>query len=116
LGAVAGVLLVLWEAPGPVAGVVPLESYMHAFISVAVYVIAAGWYAVLGVLRDSPRLTVLGTAALVLFTTVQSFAVFAPIITGASLFLILGVVLLVSGYLFDRGRRRLVANLEGAAA
>jgi uncharacterized membrane protein len=116
LGAVAGVLLVLWEAPGPVAGVVPLESYVHAFISVAVYVIAAGWYAVLGVLRDSPRLTVLGTAALVLFTTVQSFAVFAPIITGASLFLILGVVLLVSGYLFDRGRRRLVANLEGAAA
>ncbi|MDP9443970.1 MAG: DUF2157 domain-containing protein [Actinomycetota bacterium] len=116
LGVVAGVLLVLWEAPGPVQGVVPLEGYAHAFISVAVYVVAAGWYAVLGVLRNSTRLTFLGTAALVLFTTVQSFAVFAPIITGATLFLILGVILLGSGYLFDRGRRRLVANLEGAAA
>ena len=116
LGAVAGVLLVLWEAPGPVQGVVPLEGYAHAFISVAVYVVAAGWYAVLGVLRNSTRLTFLGTGALVLFTTVQSFAVFAPIITGASLFLILGVVLLGSGYLSDRGRRRLIANLEGAAA
>jgi uncharacterized membrane protein len=116
LGAVAGVLLVVWEAPGPVQGVVPLEGYAHAFISVAVYVVAAGWYAVLGVLRNSTRLTFLGTAALVLFTTVQSFAVFAPIITGATLFLILGVILLGSGYLFDRARRRLVANLEGAAA
>ncbi len=116
LGAVAGVLLVLWEAPGPVQGVVPLEGYAHAFISVAVYVVAAGWYAVLGVLRNSTRLTFLGTGALVLFTTVQSFAVFAPIITGASLFLILGVVLLGSGYLSDRGRRRLIANLEGVAA
>jgi hypothetical protein len=110
------VLLVLWEAPGPVQGVVPLEGYAHAFISVAVYVVTAGWYAVLGVLRNSTRLTFLGTGALVLFTTVQSFAVFAPIITGATLFLVLGVILLGSGYLFDRGRRRLVANLEGAAA
>jgi uncharacterized membrane protein len=116
LGAVGGVLLVLWEAPGPVQGVVPLEGYAHAFISVAVYVVTAGWYAVLGVLRNSTRLTFLGTGALVLFTTVQSFAVFAPIITGATLFLVLGVILLGSGYLFDRGRRRLVANLEGAAA
>ena len=116
LGAAAGVLLVVWEAPGPVQGVVPLEGYAHAFISVAVYVVAAGWYAVLGVLRNSTRLTSLGTAALVLFTTVQSFAVFAPIISGATLFLVLGVVLLGSGYLFDRGRRRLVASLEGAAA
>ena len=106
----------VWEAPGPVQGVVPFEGYAHAFISVAVYVVAAGWYAVLGVLRNSTRLTFLGTAALVLFTTVQSFAVFAPIITGATLFLLLGVILLASGYLFNRGRRHLLANLEGGAA
>jgi len=55
-------------------------------------------------------------AALVLFTAVQSFAVFAPIVTGAALFLVLGVIFLGSGYLFDRGRRHLVANLEGASA
>lgn len=117
LGALAaGVLLVLWQAPEPVEGAVGGEGYAHAFVSVAVYVLAAGWYAVLGVLRNSTRLTVVATAALVLFTTVQSFAVFAPIITGATLFLVLGVVFLVSGYLFDRGRRHLVANLEGATA
>ena len=112
----AGVLLVLWEPPEPVRGVVEAEGYVHAGVSVAVYLAAAGWYAVLGVLRDSPRLTVLATAALVLFTTVQSFAVFAPIITGATLFLVLGAILVGSGYLFDRGRRHLVANLEGASA
>ena len=116
VGVAAGVLLVLWEPPDPVGGVVGGEGYAHAFISVGVYVVAAGWYAVLGVLRDSTRLTFVATVALVLFTTVQSFAVFAPIITGASLFLVLGVVFLGSGYLFDRGRRHLVANLDGASA
>jgi uncharacterized membrane protein len=113
---VAGVLLVLWEPDGLADGVVGAEGYAHAFVSVGVYVLAAGWYAVLGVLRDSSRLTAVATAALVLFTTVQSFAVFAPIVTGATLFLVLGVVLLGTGYLFDRGRRRLVGNLEGAPA
>jgi uncharacterized membrane protein len=112
---VVGVLLVLWEPPEPVHGAVAAEGYVHAFVSVGVYVVAAGWYAVVGVQRDSSRMTALATAALVLFTTVQSFAVFAPIITGATLFLLLGVVLLGSGYMFDRGRRRLVANLEGAS-
>jgi hypothetical protein len=115
-GVVAGVLLVLWEPPAPVMGAVSGEGYAHAFVSVAVYVVAAGWYAVLGVLRDSSRLTYLATAALVLFTTVQSFAVFAPIITGATLFLLLGVIFLGSGFLFDRGRRHLTANLGGAPA
>lgn len=115
-GVVAGVLLVLWEPPAPVMGAVSGEGYAHAFVSVAVYVVAAGWYAVLGVLRDSSRLTYLATAALVLFTTVQSFAVFAPIITGATLFLVLGVIFLGSGFLFDRGRRHLTANLGGAPA
>lgn len=117
LGAtLVAVLLVLWEPPEPVLGVVAAEGYAHAFVSVAVYVVAAGWYAVVGVRRDSAALTALATAALVLFTTVQSFAVFAPIVTGAALFLVLGVVLLASGYLFDRGRRRLVATVEGASS
>lgn len=112
----AGVGLVLWEPPEPVGGAVTIEGHAHAFISVAAYVLAAGWYAVLGVLRDSTRLTFIATAALVLFTTVQSFAVFAPIVTGATLFLVLGVTFLGSGYVFDRGRRHLLASLDGAPA
>ena len=116
VGVVVGALLVLWEPPEPVRGAVTTEAHVHAFASVAAYVLAAGWFAVLGVLRDAPRLTLLATAALVLFTTAQSFAVFAPIVSGATLFLVLGVTFLGSGYLFDRGRRHLVANLEGASA
>lgn len=111
-----GVLLVLWSPALPNGGEVSGEAYAHAAVSVAVYVLAAGWYAALGVWRDSGRLTIVATAALVLFTTVQSFAVFAPIVTGATLFLVLGATFLGGGYLVDRGRRHLVRNLEGAAA
>ncbi len=113
---VAGVLLVVWESPESVSGSVSGQGYAHALVSVAVYVVAAGWYAALGVMGDSGRLTFTAMAALVVFTTVQSFAVFAPIVTGAALFLVLGVIFLGTGYVFDRGRRRLVAKLERGSA
>ena len=61
-----------------------------------------------GALRESWRLTALATAALVVFTTVQSFAVFAQILEGAWLFVALGVVFLGTGFGFDRARRKLV--------
>ena len=111
-----GVLLVLWDPGVTDTADVTGAAYLHAFVSVAVYLAAAGWYAVLGVLRDSTRLTALATAALVLFTTVQAFAVFAPIISGATLFLLVGAVLVVTGFVVDRGRRHLVATLEGGAS
>ncbi len=90
------------------------SALAYAVISVAVYLAVAVWFAALGVLRDTPRLTAVATAALVLFVTVQSFAVFAPIFSGAALFLALGVVFLISGLLADRGRRRLVATVTEA--
>ena len=62
-----------------------------------------------GALRESWRLTALATVALVAFTTAQSFSVFARILEGAWLFVALGVVLLGTGFVFDRARRRLVA-------
>ncbi len=64
----------------------------------------------------SRRLTALATIALVIFTTFQSFAVFARIIEGAWLFVILGVVFLATGFLADRARRRLAIELEGEAS
>ena len=67
-------------------------------------------------LRDDPRTTGLATAALVLFTVVQSFAVFAPVLSGATLFLALGAVLAVSGWVADRGRRGLVTTVREVAA
>ena len=110
---VVGMLLVQWDPGVRDRAEVTGTAYVHAFVSVAVYLAAAGWYAVLGVLRDTARLTVLATAALVLFTTVQAFAVFAPIISGATLFLVVGAVLVGTGLVVDRGRRHLVATLEG---
>ena len=88
----------------------------YAVVAVVVYLAVAVWFAALGVIRDTPRLTAVATAALVVFVTVQSFAVFAPIFSGAALFLALGAFFLISGLLADRGRRTLVANVREATS
>jgi uncharacterized membrane protein len=90
----------------------PTGAWLRAVLSVVAYLAVASGYAVLGGMRDSSRLTWLATAALVVFVTVQAFAVFAPIVSGAALFLIVGVVLLGTGILADRGRRRLVTEAK----
>jgi uncharacterized membrane protein len=106
------VLMVLWDA-GDDAEVLTLVDWAHAAVSVVVYVAVAVGVAVLGILRNSWRLTALATVGLVVFTTFQSFAVFAQIIQGAWLFVALGLVFLGTGFLFDRARRELAATLEG---
>lgn len=111
LGGLA-VLLVFWQA-GQDADNVDLASWAHASLSVAVYVGAALWVAYLGIVHDSVRLTIIATAALVIFTTFQAFAVFAQIIQGAWLFVFLGLVLAGTGYVFDKARRELAASVEG---
>jgi uncharacterized membrane protein len=114
----AGVLLVVWDAGvhPDVSGPIGAAGWAHAGLGITAYVGAAGWYAVLGVLRDSRRLTALATAALVLFTTVQAFAVFARIIEGAWLFVVLGGVFVGTGWFADRARRRLAGSLAGSLA
>ena len=105
--AVVAAGLVLWD-PGTRAGdPVGLEDWLQAGVSITAYVGAATCVAVLGIQRSSQRLTYLALTALVVFTTFQSFAVFAQIIEGAWLFVVLGLVFLGSGYLFDRARREL---------
>ena len=106
------VLLVLWDTGGD-TGDPGAADWAHALVSVGVYVVVAVAVAALGTLRDSWRLTALATAAIVVFTTVQSFAVFARIIEGAWLFLVLGLVFIGTGFLFDRARRQLASALEG---
>jgi uncharacterized membrane protein len=106
------VILVRWDPGLPDTGGIGAEGWAHAALSVAVYVGVAGWVAALGVLRDSGYLTWIALVALVLFTTVQSFAVFAEIIEGAWLFVALGLVFIGSGFVFDRGRRELEQSLE----
>lgn len=119
LGALAvaavAVGLVLWDAGSDADAPLTADAVAHAAVSVVVYVVTAVAVAALGTLRDSPRLTALATAALVVFATFQSFAVFARIVTGAWLFLLLGVVFLATGFLFDRARREIAATLEATS-
>lgn len=110
--AAAAVLLVGWESGTDIEAVGAAE-WAHAAVSVGLYVVVAVGVAVLGTLHDSWRLTALATLALVVFTTTQSFAVFAPIFEGAWLFVVLGLVFLGSGVAFDRARRQLASAIEG---
>lgn len=107
-----GLLLLRWNPPLPrSAAELSGEALLAALVAILVYLLAAIWFAVLGVLRNAGGLTQLAMAGLVVFTVVQSFAVFEPILSGAALFLALGAVLAGTGYLVDRGRRRLVAEV-----
>lgn len=118
VGLVLVTLLALWRPevdPTTATDLAP-QDWLRAVVAVALYLAVASGYAVLGGARDSDRLTWAATAALVLFTTTQAFAVFAPILSGAVLFLAMGVVLLGTGVLADRGRRRLLAEQDGGAS
>ena len=110
---VLALLLVAWDT-GADAAELTVSDCLHSTVSVGVYVVVAVGVAVLGTLRGSAMLTATATAGLVVFATFQSFAVFAQIIQGAWLFVVLGLVFLGTGVLFDRARRRLVAALEPA--
>lgn len=109
--ALAALALLAWETDADVTAI-GVQDWAHAVISVIVFVAAATWVAALGALRDSPRLTAIALLALVVFTTFQAFAIFAPIIDGAWLFLVLGLVFLGTGFGFDRARRHLAETLD----
>lgn len=115
VGAIAtstlAVALLAWEA-GADADEVGLLDWAHAAVAVGAYLLVAVGVAVIGILRDAKGLTGLALVSLVLFTTFQSFAVFAQIIEGAWLFLVVGVILAGTGYLADRARRHLAESLE----
>ncbi|MEO6205231.1 MAG: DUF2157 domain-containing protein [Mycobacteriales bacterium] len=111
---VAGVLLIVWD-PDYGSTSVGVVGWLHAGVSIVVYVGLATGIAVVGIRRSSGRLTYLALVSLVVFTTFQSFAVFAAIIEGAWLFLLLGLVFLGSGYGSDRARRQLEDALDRSA-
>lgn len=115
LGAVVvacvAVALSLWTI-GADANDVQTADWVHAAVSVLAYVVLAVGLVALGTLRDHPPLTWMATVGLVVFTTFQSFAVFAPIVTGAWLFVVLGTVFLGTGFLVDRARRGLAQALD----
>ena len=109
------VLLLFWDA-GADADDVSAAGWAHAAFAVLTYLGVATAVAVVGILRDRSALTVIALAAMVVFTTFQSFAVFAQIIQGAWLFLVVGLILAGTGYVADRARRRLTASLDEGGA
>jgi hypothetical protein len=108
---VVATLLGLWTTGSDTTDV-DASDWMHAAVSVAAYVVLAVALVALGTVREHAALTWMAMGGLVVFTTFQSFAVFAPIVTGAWLFVVLGTVFLGSGFLFDRARRELVQALD----
>ncbi|MEU8265932.1 DUF2157 domain-containing protein [Sphaerisporangium sp. NPDC049002] len=103
-------LLVVWSPGGDYgySGGFTAGQTARAVVGTLVYILAASWFAVAAARRDLSYLVFLATAALVVFVTAQSFAVFQPLFTGAALFLVLGVVLILTGTLAFYGRRRLM--------
>lgn len=110
--AVAG-LMVLWDT-GTDTSSVDLADWAHAAAGVIAFVGLAVALVAIGTLRDNPVLTVIAMIGLVVFTTFQAFSVFAAIVEGAWLFLVLGLIFLATGFLFDRARREIAASLEDA--
>lgn len=106
----AGGGLVLWRVRLPMsAGSADVSGEQWALTGAAVLVFigAAAWFAVLGARLEFAPLTALALGGLVVFTTVQSFAVFAPIVSGATLFLGVGAIMVASGLIVERVGRRL---------
>ena len=108
---VLATLLAMWDTGTDVTDLDAADT-VRAAVSVVAYTLLAVAVAALGMLRDHRALTGLAMSGLVVFTTFQSFAVFAPIITGAWLFVVLGTVFLGTGFLFDRARRGLAHVLD----
>lgn len=106
-------LMVLWDT-GTDTSHVDLADWAHAAAGVVAFVALAVALVAIGTLRDNPALTVIAMIGLVVFTTFQSFSVFAAIVQGAWLFLVLGLIFLATGFLFDRARREIAASLEDA--
>lgn len=108
---VVATLIGLWTT-GTDTSDIDTADWLHASVSVIAYVVLAVGLVALGTVRDHSVLTAMAMVGLVVFTTFQSFAVFAPIVTGAWLFVVLGTVFLGTGFLFDRARRELAHVLD----
>ncbi|SEC42951.1 Uncharacterized membrane protein [Nocardioides exalbidus] len=107
----AATLLAMWST-GTDSTDVDAADWLRAAVSVGAYVALAVALVALGTVREHPPLSWMAMVGLVVFTTFQSFAVFAPIVTGAWLFVVLGTVFLGTGFLVDRARRELAQALD----
>lgn len=112
LGVAAAVLLLALFAPDSESEILSSERPEGEELALvlaagAVFLAAAVGVAVAGAVRSAPELTNVAAAGLMFFVLVQSFATIAPIVSGATLFLVVGCLLITTALLIHRGRRRL---------
>ena len=106
-----GAGLVVWQVGTYAASDPSSQDVVRAIAGLAACATAAVGAAVVGTWRESTALVALATVALVATTALQAFTVFAPVLTGAWLFLLLGALLVGVGLGFDRMRRQVAAAL-----
>lgn len=114
---VLGVGLSLWQ-PSEGMSMVPDDlspaMWLRTGLAILVFLVVAGGWAVVGARRELGLISALATVGVVIFTTFQSFAVFAPIISGATLFLAVGAVMIITGIVAERARRRIGAEVASS--
>lgn len=117
-GLVVGVAMSLWRPMDLTDGMVPdqltAQMWLRTALAILVFLLVAGGWAVVGARRGLPLVSAAATVALVVFTTFQSFTVFAPIITGATLFLAVGAVMILTGVVAERARRRIGSEVRSS--
>lgn len=106
-----GAALSLWSPFPSSTGMVPdqfsFEMWLRTGLAILIFLAVAGGWAVVGARAGLPVISVAATVGVVVFVTFQSFAVFAPIISGATLFLLVGAVMIITGVVAERARRRI---------
>lgn len=107
----AGAALSLWSPFPSSTGMIPdqfsFEMWLRTGLAIVIFLAVAGGWAIVGAREALPVISVAATAGVVVFVTFQSFAVFAPIISGATLFLLVGTVMIITGVVAERARRRI---------
>lgn len=115
---VLGVAMSLWRPMSFSGGMAPDElsaqMWLRTGLAILVFLVIAGGWAVVGARRELPLVSAVSTVAVVVFTTFQSFAVFAPIISGATLFLAVGTVMIITGVVAERARRRIGSEVRSS--
>lgn len=113
---VLGLVMSLWRPMTYDDAMVPdqlsAEMWLRTGLAILVFLVIAGGWAVVGARRELPVVSAVATVGVVVFTTFQSFAVFAPIISGATLFIAVGIVMLITGVVAERARRRIGSEVR----
>lgn len=113
-----GIVFSLWRPVSSGNAMLPSDftavMWVRTGLAIVVFLLVAGGWAAVGARRQLVMISAAATAAVVIFTTFQSFAVFAPIISGATLFLAVGTVMILTGVVAERARRRIGSEVASS--